>query len=265
MKLAIIQARMGSNRLPGKVLRPLVGKPMLQHIAERVARARTIEKVVVATSDRPADDAIATVCETAGLPCFRGSESDVLDRFWRAAKAHGGDPVLRITGDCPFADPDLIDRLFDVFAGGDLDHCGVATGAGAAKAVEHRWPDGLDAEWMRFEALDRAHREATEPLDREHVTPFLWRNKHIFRTGLMFAPADYSRLRWTVDNEADFTFVRSVYEALYSPERPFLLADILRLLGARPELAAVNASYVGHEGYDKLHDLPLSEGGHERR
>jgi spore coat polysaccharide biosynthesis protein SpsF len=189
----------------------------------------------------------------------------VLDRFWRAAKAYDGSPVLRITGDCPFADPGLIDRLFAFFTAERLDHCGVATGAGAAKSMENRWPDGLDAEWMTFEALDRAHREASEPLDREHVTPYVWRNKHLFRTGLMFAPVDYANLRWTVDNEADFTFVRTVYEALYSPERPFLLGDILRLLQERPELAAVNARYVGHEGYERLHDLPLSEGGHERR
>lgn len=265
MRLAVIQARMGSSRLPGKVLRPLLGKPMLQHIVERVGTASSVGAVVVATSDRPADEAVATLCDRVGIACFRGSENDVLDRFWRAAKAHDGNPVLRVTGDCPFADPELIDRLFAFFTEGGLDHCGVATGAGAARAVENRWPDGLDAEWMTFQALDRAYREATESLDREHVTPYLWRNKHIFRTAMMFAPADYSKLRWTVDNEADFTFVKSIYEALYSPRRPFVLEDILRLLETKPELSAVNARYVGHEGYDRLHDLPLSERRDDRR
>lgn len=265
MRLAIIQARMGSSRLPGKVLRQLVGKPMLHHIIERVLAAESVDQAIVATSDLPGDDAIAAASAAIGVACFRGSETDVLDRFWRAATLHGGDPVLRITGDCPFADPQIIDRLFNFFGVGQFDHAGVATGAGAVKSAENRWPDGLDAEWMRFAALDRAHREAVQPLDREHVTPYLWRNKHLFRTGLMFAPVDYSRLRWTVDNDADFAFVKGVYEALYSLSKTFLLGDILELLKNRPDLSTLNVRYIGSEGYDKLHDLPLSEGGHERR
>ena len=134
-RLAIIQARMGSTRLPGKVLRPLAGLPMLARVVNRVAAAGSVDAVLVATSDQPRDDVLADFCSAHAIDCFRGSEEDVLHRFWQAACAKGGDPVLRITADCPCADPGVIDSLYKLFIEQDLDHAGVATGAGAAMST----------------------------------------------------------------------------------------------------------------------------------
>lgn len=253
--LAIVQARMGSTRLPGKVLRPILGHPMLWHIVQRVRKAPGVTEVVVATGDRSSDDAVAEMCRSSGIAVFRGNESDVLDRFYQAARQFQGDPLLRITGDCPFADPELIGRVLAVYQSGSYDHVGVATGAGAIYLKEARFPDGLDAECFSLAALERAWREATDPRDREHVTPYIWRNKHLFRCGHVFSEQDLSNLRWTVDNEVDFRVVSEAYHALYDENRPFLMKDILAYLATRTDLAAANRDFIGKEGYAKLWDV----------
>ncbi|NJD08277.1 MAG: hypothetical protein FIA97_17530 [Methylococcaceae bacterium] len=253
MRIAVIQARMGSSRLPGKVLRLLAGEPMLGRIAHRVAAARSVDAVIVATSDQSQDDVLAAFCADHGIDCFRGSESDVLDRFWRAAASRRAEAVLRITADCPCADPAVIDAVYQMFQAQDLDHGSVSTGAGAALSREFRWPDGLDAEWIKSSALQRAAEEATNPLDREHVTPYIWRNPHWFRLAALSAPADYSRLRLTVDNEADYQLIDRVYRH-FAPDGLFGLPDILELLQRHPELAALNSAYIGSEGYAQFYD-----------
>jgi spore coat polysaccharide biosynthesis protein SpsF len=246
---AIIQARMGSTRLPGKVLRPLAGRPMLARIVDRVRSSTSVAKVVVATSDREGDEPIRQLCAAEAIDCFAGSEQDVLDRFYRAAATFGGDPVIRITADCPLVDPRLLTQLVALFAEGAYDHVGVATGAGALFLGKGRYPDGLDAECFSRAALERAWREATSPPDREHVTPFIWRQKDLFRTGQLTSPVDYSQLRWTVDNEADFELIARIYEALYRADRVFGMDEVLQFLAAYPELAAANQAFVGKEGY----------------
>jgi spore coat polysaccharide biosynthesis protein SpsF len=246
---AIIQARMGSTRLPGKVLRPLAGRPMLARIVDRVRAAASVANVVVATSDRDGDDPIRQMCAAEGIDCFAGSEQDVLDRFYRAAAMFDGDPLIRITADCPLVDPQLLTKLVGLFAEGGYDHVGVATGAGAIFLGNGRYPDGLDAECFSRAALERAWREAASPQDREHVTPFIWRQKHLFRTGQLMSAVDYSQLRWTVDNEADFALIARIYDALHRSDRVFGMADVLQYLAAHPELAATNEAFVGKEGY----------------
>ena len=246
---AIIQARMGSSRLPGKVLRPLAGAPMLARSVERVRACPGVAAVVVATSTRDGDEPIRALCATTGIACFAGSEQDVLDRFYQAAVEHHGDPLIRITADCPLVDPSLLSRLITFFRDGSYDHAGVATGAGALFLGGGRYPDGLDAECVSFAALERAWREATSTPDREHVTPYIWRHKDLFRCGQLASPVDYSQLRWTVDNEADLALVGRIYEALYSPERAFVMEDVLRYLASHPELAATNDAFIGKEGY----------------
>ncbi len=154
--VAIIQARMGSTRLPGKVLRPLAGRPMLARIVDRVRACASVAKVVVATSDREGDEPIRTMCAAEAIECFAGSEQDVLDRFYRAAAMFGGDPLIRITADCPLVDPNLLTKLVALFAEGPYDHVGVATGAGAMFLGKGRYPDGLDAECFSRAALERA-------------------------------------------------------------------------------------------------------------
>ncbi len=250
--VVIIQARMGSTRLPGKVLRPIVGHPMLWHIVQRVRQTRGLTEVVVATSDQPSDEPLRAFCRSADIPCFAGSENDVLDRFYRAAKQHDGDPLIRITGDCPFVDPELVGSLIGLYMTARYDHVAVATGAGALYLKGGRFPDGLDAECFSFRALERAWNDAKDPLDREHVTPYIWRNKDKFRCSHLFGEHDLSALRWTVDNEADFEVVRQVYEALYREGKAFLMEDILRYFVAHPELAATNQSFIGKEGYSEI-------------
>jgi spore coat polysaccharide biosynthesis protein SpsF len=250
--VAIIQARMGSTRLPGKVLKPLCGRPLLWHIVDRVRRAPGVADVGVATSDREADEPVRAFCREAGIPLFVGDERDVLDRFYRAAVAFGGDPIIRITADCPFADPELIGKLVAMYGAGNYDHLGVATGSVAFKHKGARFPDGLDAECIRFAALERAQREAREPTDREHVTPYLYRVDGRFRNGMLLADEDHGTLRWTVDHPADFAVVTKVYEALWNNERPFIMRDILAFFAEHPELRALNEQFVGHEGYQKL-------------
>jgi spore coat polysaccharide biosynthesis protein SpsF (cytidylyltransferase family) len=163
--VAIIQARMGSSRLPGKTIADVAGRPLLLHVVERTQRARRVDKVVVATTDRSSDDPIADLCQREGIQCFRGSEDDVLDRFYRTAQAHGADVVVRITADCPLIDAAVIDKVIARFQAGDCDY--------VSNILRYTYPDGLDTEVFSFAALERAWREAKKPSEREHVTPYL--------------------------------------------------------------------------------------------
>ena len=158
----VIQARMGSTRLPGKVLKPIVGKPMLWHIVQRSRWIEGVTDVVVATSEHEQDEPIRTFCLKDDIAFTAGSESDVLERFYQAAVQCGGDPLIRITGDCPFIDPEVVTRLLQLYNTGQYDHVGVATGAGAIFMKDHRFPDGLDAECFSLEALEQAWYEAQE-------------------------------------------------------------------------------------------------------
>lgn len=250
--VAIIQARMGSRRLPGKVLRQICGKPLLWHIVQRVRQVRMIERVLVATSGLPQDQPIRSFCEREGIPCFAGSELDVLDRFYQAVQENSADPIIRLTGDCPFADPQVISKLLILFSTGQYDHVGVATGAGALFLQGGQYPDGLDCECFTRSALEKAWSEAVLSSDREHVTPFIWRNPKRFRTGHLKADGDYGHHRWVVDNEADFAVINRVYKALYPENEFFLMQDILQFLAGHPELVELNQSFIGLEGYKDI-------------
>jgi spore coat polysaccharide biosynthesis protein SpsF len=243
---------MGSRRLPGKVLKELCNHPMLWHIVERVKQVRGIEKVVVATSDQETDLPIRDFCNKSNILCFSGSESDVLDRYYQAAQHFSADPILRLTGDCPFVDPQVISKLLILYSGGQYDHVGANTGAGAVFSNGYRYPDGLDCECFSFRALERAWNEAQLPSDREHVTAFVWRSPDTFRVGSLSAPGDYGNHRWAVDNEEDFLLASHVYEALYSSNRFFLMQDILAFLEKNPQIANLNQSFIGSEGYREV-------------
>jgi glutamate-1-semialdehyde aminotransferase/spore coat polysaccharide biosynthesis protein SpsF (cytidylyltransferase family) len=238
--VAIVQARMGSTRFPGKTLAEIEGRPMLWHVVNRARRARLIDKVVVATTDQPADDPIAELCHDEGIPCFRGSEDDVLDRFYRAAQKHAADVVVRITADCPLIDPVVIDEIVSRFNAGDCDYI--------SNTFRYTFPDGLDTEVFSFEALDRAWREARKPSEREHVTPYLRTGK--FRTANVMSGAaeNLSSQRWTVDHASDLDFVRRIYAGL-SGHGDFGFQDVLELLRRRPDLAATQTETIINEGY----------------
>jgi len=249
--VALIQARLDSRRLPGKVLRTLAGQPMLWHVVERTRAARGLDGVVVATSDEPAEEPIRAFCRERSIPCFAGSKHDVLDRFYQAARAHGADAVVRITGDCPLVDPDVVSRVVQCFAAGDYDHFAVCAGAGTEGVREGRFPDGLDAECVRVTALERAWRDATSPYEREHVTPYLWQNPALFRLGALLAEGDHSSVRLVVDYAEDFARVEAIYAALHADAKPFGLKEVLELLASRPELADAGRADEDEPATDK--------------
>lgn len=237
--VAILQARMSSTRLPGKVMAPILGRPMLVRQVERLRRCAGLDLLVVATSDQPADDLIAVVCVEEGVACFRGSLADVLDRFYQCAKAHAADHVVRLTGDCPLTDPQMVDELVRFYLAGDFDY--------AANCRPPTLPDGLDAEVFTFAALEAAWRGATDPFEREHVVPFIIRRPERFRMGNWAWPQDLSGLRWTVDEPEDLAFATRVYEALYPGTPEFGFRDVLDLLKRRPELADLNRRFERNE------------------
>jgi spore coat polysaccharide biosynthesis protein SpsF len=243
MILGILQARVSSTRLPGKVLEPILGQPMLARQIERLARCQAIDRLIVATSRDASDDAIADLCRELGVECFRGSLDDVLDRFYQAAIHHAPEHVVRLTGDCPLADPALIDALIRFHLAEDSDY--------TSNCHEPSLPDGLDAEVMRMAALATAWREARLPSEREHVTPFIRNHPQRFRIRLWKHPVDLSAHRWTVDEAADLAFVRAVYAALYPRDPAFGMQDVLDLIAQKPELAALNAGIRRNAGYEK--------------
>ena len=209
--VAIIQARMTSSRLPGKVLADIEGKPVLQRMIERVMRARRLDEIMVATSDLPTDEPVAALCERLQIRCFRGDEQDVLGRFVGAAHAGRADIVVRLTADCPMHDPDVIDAAVALFMQGGYDH--------VSNAVRRTFPDGLDVEVMSLEVLECADREARHPFLREHVTTYIRRSKPElgagdFRLGHLLNDIDLSALRWTVDHAEDLNRVRRFFAAL---------------------------------------------------
>jgi len=241
--VAIIQARMGSTRLPGKVLADIDGRPMLWHVIERVRRASFVNRVIVATSEAQGDDPIARFCQAREIPCFRGSETDVLDRYYHAAKGGGAGVVVRITGDCPLIDAEAIDRVIAVFFENECDY--------ATNTMRYTYPDGLDTEVFSFHALESAWREASLPAEREHVTPY-FKNSGRFRVACVESQLDPSagQQRWSVDESCDLEFVRAIYARFNS--RPYFgLGEILQVINEQPAMAKLNSGVVRNEGYYK--------------
>lgn len=256
MILAILQARLSSARLPGKVLKPILGVPMLLRQVERVRRATSIERLVLATSEDPSDDAIEKLCRENGIECFRGSLNDVLDRFYQVAKDKNPDYVVRLTGDCPLIDPDIIDRVVRHCVAGQFDY--------ASNTIKPTFPDGLDVEVFRFECLAAAWREATLPSQREHVTPFIHQQPGRFKLGNYAGTQDLPHLRWTVDEAPDFELIEQIYESLYLAKPDFNTGDILALLNRRPELKTFNTAYERNEGYQRSLAKDVAHADHKQ-
>jgi spore coat polysaccharide biosynthesis protein SpsF (cytidylyltransferase family)/aryl-alcohol dehydrogenase-like predicted oxidoreductase len=233
--LAILQARMSSSRLPGKVLKSILGRPMLGRHIDRLRRCSTIDRLVVATSVEKSDDAIAAFCAAEGVSCYRGPLHDVLARYEGAARENDPvDHVMRLTGDCPLADPAIIDRVARTHLAGQYDY--------TSNTFELNFPNGLDTEIMKRDVLRQAASEARDPYDREHVTPFIYRRPTRFRMGSVVNDANLGHMRWTVDTEADFRLVEAVYRALLPHNETFAYNDVLRFLVANPEVAAINTT-----------------------
>jgi len=226
--ITILQARMSSTRLPGKVLMPLVGEPMLARQIERLRRGNKIGRLVVATSTDASDDPINVLCRTLRVACFRGSLTDVLGRYHGALRAFGpAETVVRLTGDCPLADPEVIDATIDLHFKEGADY--------TSNTGELTFPKGLDVEVFKAEHLETAFREAGDPFEREHVTPFLYRHPERFVQARLECDPPMGHLRWTVDTPDDFDFVERVYEALYRENPTFNSEDVVRLTQGWPQ------------------------------
>lgn len=244
--IAIVQARMGSSRFYGKVLKEVCGKAVIEHIINRLKHGKRIDKIVLATSSTENDNVIADFCSDKGIPFFRGSENDVLDRFYQAAKHSGaveGDSIVRITGDCPLIDPVIVDEVIKVFEEKGSDYC--------SNVIPPTFPDGLDVEVFKFETLEKAWKEAKLMSEREHVTTYIYKNPDKFKLDNLANEIDYSGLRWTVDTENDFKFVKQVYEKMGKDREIFHMRDVLELLEKEPELKEINCESKRNEGYEK--------------
>lgn len=232
--VAVVQARMGSTRLPGKVMKDLLGKPVLTRDVNRIRRAKRIDEIVIATTTRQEDDLIASLCEEEGWHCFRGSENDLLDRYYQAVRAFEANVIVRITSDCPMIDPEIIDKVIEVFL--DLKE---KVDYVSNTLPPRTFPRGLDVEVMAFAALERAWREDNNPALREHVTPYIYRNPGKFRLHRVANDVDLSHHRWTLDTPEDLLFIRTVYE--YFGNDYFTWREALRYLEQHPEIVKINS------------------------
>jgi spore coat polysaccharide biosynthesis protein SpsF len=240
--VAIVQARMGSSRLPRKVLKDLGGATVLDRVLNRLGRSRLIQESVVATTIEPADDAIVEHCERTGRKVFRGSEQDVLDRYYQAAKYVNADVVVRITSDCPVIDPEVTDGTIRAFLDRHADY--------ASNVLVRTYPRGLDTEVMTVQALERAWRESNKPHQREHVTPYIYENPSEFKLHGIENDTDCSRHRWTVDTPEDLELLRAIYER-FGGRDDFGWREVLKLVESDPSLAEINRNIVQkavHEG-----------------
>ncbi len=242
--VTVVQARRGSSRLPDKVLMALEGETVLTRMVERVLAAKKSGTVVVATTTDQTDDAIEALCDSHGFNCFRGHPTDLLDRHVEAARPFHPDAVVKIPSDCPLIDPAVIDRVITEFEEAPCDYLGNLHPA--------TYPDGQDVEIMAWSAITRAQREALRPLEREHTTPYFWENPNLFNcknskweTGLNYSMSH----RWTLDYKEDYDFLLAVYGELYKVNPLFGIADILKLLDARPDIFEINSKYAGVNWY----------------
>ena len=201
--IAIIQARMGSTRLPGKVLKDICGDTMLSRVVRRTQRATLLDNIVIATTEKADDQEIASECDKHGIQVFRGNEEDVLDRYLKAAKEYKAEAVVRITSDCPLIDPEVIDQVIRAFLGKKPDY--------ASNFLERTYPQGLETEIMTFNALNLAWHEGKLPYQRIHVTPYIFENPTLFNLLSVKADGEFCNTRWTVDTPEDLEFVRAVY------------------------------------------------------
>lgn len=239
--IAIIQARMGSTRLPSKVMKEISGKPILWHVINRLKGSSLIGMVAVATTIDPSDSVIEKWCDENSAPVFRGSVEDVLARFYGASVKFGAKTIVRITADCPLIDPLIVDRAIEAFTEGGHDYVG----------LDSNFPDGLDCEVFSFNALERAYKEAGLASEREHVTPYIWKNADKFRLFRLTNDKDLSHMRWTVDDEKDFRLVQSIYEGFKGREGIFHAEEILEFLEENRRLLEINSGTMRNEGYAK--------------
>lgn len=239
----IIQARLCSTRLPGKVMRPILGRPILVYVIERVKKAKRVAQIIVATTRKREDSKIARLASKLKTEIYRGSEDDVLDRFYQAARLFRTKHMVRITADCPLIDPEVIDKIVDSYFKSGADYC--------SNTLEVTFPDGQDTEVFSFQALQEAWQNAKLLSEREHVTPYIKKNPERFKLVSVKNEVDLSEKRWTLDTKEDFKFIKAVLEALYPKNSDFTMKDVLRFLEENRHLEEINRHIVRDEGYLK--------------
>lgn len=240
--VAIIQARMGSTRLPGKMMMQILGKPIIAHVFDRVKQAKNLSAVWLATTTDPADDVLADWAKKNNVPVYRGSVNDVCDRYYQTAKLSEAEVVVRVTGDCPLADPAVIDQVVGKYLKGGFEY--------VCNTQPPTFPDGLDTEVFAFTTLEKAWREAKLASEREHVTPYIWKHPEIFSIKNIIHSPDLSVERWTLDTPEDFVFLEKVITAINND----VLAGLDKILShiqTHPEWRAINSNSQRNEGYTK--------------
>jgi len=250
--VAIIQARMGSSRLPRKILMDIAGKPMLCRVLERVEVVDSIDEIVVATTNEKDDDKLTEfLLENTCCKVFRGSTHDVLSRFYKCAKLYEADIIVRVTADDPLKDPGIISEAINfLYNDADLDYC--------SNTIKPSYPEGLDIEVIRFSALEKAYYEARLPSEREHVTPFIWKNSDIFKTMNFEYEIDLSEWRWTVDKEEDMEFMQHVFEEFKNKPLVSYL-EVIDFLQKNSHVMDINSGITRNEGYLKSIQMENNE------
>jgi spore coat polysaccharide biosynthesis protein SpsF len=244
MILAIVQARMGSTRLPNKAMFKIKGIPVIEHVVRRVMGSKFIDKIVVATTMNRSDDVLEKYIKAKlkGCDVFRGSEENVLERFYLCAKRYKPEIIVRITADDPLKDPEIIDEAIKLIQkDGSIDYC--------SNTLKPSYPEGLDVEVFRFSALEKAYKEAKLDSEKEHVTPYIWKNPGKFKTQNYSYKEDLSKWRWTLDKTEDFEFMKAIYEEFYDKNPNFSYKSVINYLKNHPEIVGINSSIVRNEGY----------------
>ena len=247
--VAIIQARMGSTRLPNKVLMPVLGKPLLGWMLNRVSSCKEVDEIIVATTTDSGDDAIAQYAQSVGCRLYRGSEEDVLDRYYQAACLVRSDAIVRITADCPLLDPKVLGAMIRRFAVGDFDFLS------NSEPLPSSWPDGMDVSIISFDALTMAWQKAVKPSDREHVTFYFWNNPAEFKCSRIDHKPDWSKYRITIDYPEDFELIKTIIEHFCTGAGDLLaisnvsMEEIVTFLEATPDVFGLNEKYTRGLGW----------------
>ena len=240
---AIIQARVSSTRLPQKVIKKIEGKTVLEHLILRAKKVKNCDKVILATTDKKDDDVLGKIAKELNVLAFRGSENDVLDRYYQAAKLFKIDPIVRITADCPLLDPKIVEKVIDFYFSGNYDYI--------SNTHPPTFPNGMDVEIFNFKSLEKSWKKAKLRSEREHVTPYIFKNPKLFKIGNITYEKDFSHLRLTLDEKEDLILIRKIYKELY-PKNPFFgLEQVLELFKRKPELIEINQHIKRDEGYLK--------------
>jgi spore coat polysaccharide biosynthesis protein SpsF len=234
--VCIMQARTGSTRLPEKVLKKIKNKTILEHDIDRVLKAKTVDELVIATTEKDEDNVIVDIAKNCSVGYYRGSEDNVLSRYYFAAKKYDAEIVIRITSDCPLIDPQIIDDMVNEFLklrkNENIDYL--------SNKVKMTFPRGLDVEVFTFDALEKTFLEATQKFEKEHVTPYIYLNPKKFKIKNYENDTDYSMFRWTLDTEEDFLFIKKIYDHLYNENKMFLFRDVLKYVQENPEISKLN-------------------------